>query len=135
MAPLGDRHIEHGVYCMPFFVNPVAAGQSGCKAKDIALILALLKCAYAGTKSVSRNLVEVRHAWYGEHEDSLGSFSEFAFIDALTPSKKDKNNDVPSSLSMDKEYDVPQALPDTLKDTVKNFCDLCVELPDWSKNV
>jgi CRISPR-associated protein Csd2 len=134
MAPFGDRHIEHGVYCMPFFVNPVAARQSGCKAKDIALLLALLKCAYAGTKSVSRNLVEVRHAWYGEHEDSLGSFSEFAFIDALTPSKKDKNNNVPSSLSMDKEYDVPQALPDTLKDRVKNFCDLSVKLPDWCKN-
>jgi len=134
MAPLGDRHIEHGVYCMPFFVNPVAARQSGCKAKDIAIMLALLKCAYAGTKSVSRNLVEVRHAWYGEHEDSLGSFSEFAFIDALTPSKKDKNNDVPSSLSMDKEYDVPPALPDTLKDRVTNFCDLSVKLPDWCKN-
>jgi Cas7 group CRISPR-associated protein Csh2 len=134
MAPLGDRHVEHGVYCMPFFINPSAAGKSGCAARDIELMLKLLKPAYANTKSTARNLVEVRHAWYGEHENSLGSFSEFAFIDALTPSKNDKNNDVPSSLSMDKEYDVPQALPDTLKDRVKNFCDLSVKLPDWCKN-
>ena len=26
MAPLGYRVVQHGVYCMPFFVNPSAAG-------------------------------------------------------------------------------------------------------------
>ena len=134
MAPLGDRHVEHGVYCMPFFINPSAAGKSGCDVRDIALMLKLLKPAYANTKSTARNLVEVRHAWYGEHEDSLGSFSEFAFIDALSPSKKDKNHDVSSEQSMDKEYDVPSDLPQDIKKKVTNFCDLCEKLPDWCVN-
>jgi Cas7 group CRISPR-associated protein Csh2 len=135
MAPLGDRHVEHGVYCMPFFINPSAADKSGCCTRDIALMLRLLKAAYGNTKSTARNLVEVRHAWYGEHEDLLGSFSEFAFLDALTPSKKDGNNDVPSTLSMDKEYTVPPELDNTLKGKVTNFCDLCDKLPDWCSNV
>lgn len=29
MAPLAYRVVEHGVYCMPFFVNPNYAGKSG----------------------------------------------------------------------------------------------------------
>jgi len=29
MAPLGYRVVQHGVYCMPFFVNPTAASKSG----------------------------------------------------------------------------------------------------------
>lgn len=36
MAPLGYRIVEHGVYCMPFFVNPSAAHKSGCTTKDIS---------------------------------------------------------------------------------------------------
>jgi len=136
MAPLGDRHVEHGVYCMPFFVNPTAAKNSGCTAKDIALMLSLIKCAYPNTISNTRQgTVEVRHAWYGEHEDALGSFSDFRFIDAMTPSKKDKNPKEPSNQSMDEEYSVPKDFPDELKGKVKNFCDLCETLPDWCKNV
>jgi CRISPR-associated protein Csd2 len=135
MAPLGDRHVEHGVYCMPFFINPSAALKSGCDARDIALMLKLLKPAYGSTLSAARNLIEVRHAWYGEHKDALGSFSEFAFIDTLAPVKKDKKNDEPSTFSMDKEYDVPKGLPDVLTDKVINFCDLCEELPNWCADV
>lgn len=136
MAPFGDRHIEHGVYCMPFFVNPSSAKNSGCTAKDIALMLSLIKCAYPNTISNARpGTIEVRHAWYGEHNDPLGSFSEFHFIDSMTPSKE--KPDEPSKESMDKEYEVPKMehLPADLKGKVKNFCDLCETLPDWCQNV
>src|SRR4029077_8092686 len=30
MAPLSYRVVEHGVYCMPFFINPTAATKTGC---------------------------------------------------------------------------------------------------------
>lgn len=67
MAPLGYRVVEHGVYCMPFFLNPTAATASGCKGRDIDLLLALIRLAYPHTASAIRPSVAVRHAWYGEH--------------------------------------------------------------------
>lgn len=135
MAPLGYRIIEHGVYCMPFFVNPTYAYKSGCELRDIALMLRVIPHAYPHTRSAIRPFVEIRHAWYAEHTDYLGSFSEFLFIDSMTPSKVNSNE--PSKESMDKEYNVPKAkdLPDDLKNKVKNFCDLCEKLPDWCNNV
>ncbi len=37
MAPMAYRIVDHGVYCMPFFVNPNQAEKSGCTADDIEL--------------------------------------------------------------------------------------------------
>ncbi len=148
MAPLASRVVEHGVYCMPFFVNPTAARRSGCTAKDIALMLALIRYAYSHTRSVARSMIEVRHAWYAEHENepgtqySLGSFSEFEFIESMTPKRKwiPKNADDKMSSSTDQvplaeQYDVPLDLPKNFLGKLKNgtLYDLCVELPDWCK--
>ncbi len=129
MAPLGYRIVEHGVYAMPFFINPTAAHQSGCTKQDIELMLKLIPQAYPHTKSAIRPFVEVRHAWYAEHKDPLGSFSEFGFIEAMTPTKKrdsDKpkqDSDKPSTSWSD--YDVLTSLPEELKDRVGSFRDLC----------
>ena len=46
MAPLAYRIVEHGVYCMPFFVNPNYADKSGCTADDIELLKILIPHAY-----------------------------------------------------------------------------------------
>ena len=134
MAPLGYRVVEHGVYCMPFFINPTAAGKTGCTTHDIALLLSLIPHAYPHTKSSIRPLVEVRHAWYGEHKGALGSFSEFRFIETMTP-KRRNNPDSPSvdTLPLEEQYEVPRQLPDDLKDKVENFYDLCNGLPPWCK--
>lgn len=128
MAPLGYRVVEHGVYCMPFFINPTAAIKSGCTAPDIALLLKIIRYAYPHTASHIRPFVEVRHAWYGQHKDTLGSFSEFRFVEAMTPMKK-QDPEKPSTSWAD--YDVPTSLPKDLQDRVANFCDLCVTLPGW----
>lgn len=95
MAPLGFRIIEHGVYAMPFMVNPTAALKSGCNMRDIELLCRLIPYAYSHNISRVRPMVEVRHAWYFQHQSPLGSYSDFAIVDLLTP-KKD-NQDVPSS--------------------------------------
>ncbi len=87
MAPLGFRVVEHGVYAMPFLVNPTAAEKSGCTLRDIELLCRLIPYAYPHNTSRIRPLVEVRHAWYFQHESPLGSCSDFAIIDALTPTK------------------------------------------------
>ena len=121
MAPMGYRFVPHGVYWMPFFVNPSAAQKSGCTKQDIDLLLKIIPFAYPHTRSHARPMVEVRHAWFIEHKNVLGSCSDFALIAALTPKKK-QDADQPSKSWED--YDIPTALPKDLKDKVGSVRDL-----------
>jgi len=135
MAPLGYRIVEHGLYCMPFFINPTAALKTGCQPRDVALLLKLIPYAYPHTKSAIRPFVEVRYAWYAEHLNPLGSFSEFSFIEAMTPKRKgDPEEPSSDKLSLAEQYDVPKALPEDLRGKAQLY-DLCEDhLPDWCKN-
>lgn len=126
MAPLGYRVVEHGVYYMPFFVNPLVAHKSGCRQRDIDVLLKTIPLAYKGTPSMPRNCIEIRHAWYMEHTSALGSCSDFALIDALTPKKKNKDDVEKPSTSWD-DYDVPVDLPEALKKKLQSFRDLMNE--------
>jgi len=124
MAPMGYRFVPHGVYWMPFFVNPSAAQKSGCTKEDIDLLLKVIPFAYPHTRSHSRPMVDVRHAWYIEHKNVLGSCSDFALISALTPKKKEN----PSSPSNSwEDYNVPEGLPKDLTDKVALVRDLMRE--------
>lgn len=121
MAPMAYRIVQHGIYCMPFFVNPSAAHKSGCTAKDIDLLLSLIPHAYAHTRSYVRPNVEVLNAWYMEHKSSIGSCSDFKLIDALTPFKRE----LPESASASrKEYDIPATLPTDLQAKIASLKDL-----------
>jgi len=121
MAPLAYRVVEHGVYFMPFYINPSHAHKSGCTQKDIDLLKALIPYAYDHTRSAIRPDVRIRHAWYMEHQNSLGSCADWKLIDALTPKRNGDDPKQPSNSWSD--YDVPTALPDELKSKV-TFCDL-----------
>lgn len=124
MAPMGYRFVPHGVYWMPFFVNPTMAHKSGCTAVDIELLKKLIPHAYAHTRSHARPFVELRHAWYCEHNNPLGSCSDFALIDALKPKvKKDRDPNKPSK-SWD-DYDIPteKSLPSELNGRIT-----CIDL-------
>lgn len=126
MAPLGFRIIEHGVYAMPFLINPTAALKSGCQLLDIELLCRLIPCAYAHNPSRVRPFVEVRHAWYFQHNSGLGSASDFAVIDSLTPVKADPSE--PSTSWADYEYDgrlVLAKAKDSFRDKFQHFGDLC----------
>lgn len=115
MAPMAYRFVQHGVYCMPFFVNPSMAHKSGCTAEDIELLKKLIPHAYTHTRSHARPFVEIRHAWYCEHENALGSCSDFALIDALKPKKLGDPNKPSTSWA---DYEVPTDLPENLKNKV-----------------
>ena len=127
MAPLGFRVVEHGVYCMPFYVNPTAANQSGCKRRDIDLLLKIIPYAYSHTRSYPRAGVEIRHAWYAEHKSALGSCSDFRLITALMP-EKEKGLDPGKPSKSWSEYKDPQRLSDELKGKVEPLRDLMEEL-------
>ena len=115
MAPLGYRFVPHGVYCMPFFVNPSMARKSGCRQRDIDLMMRLIPYAYSHTRSHARPMVEIRHAWVMTHQSQLGSCSDFALLDALRPTKKSDPDK--SSTSWD-DYEVPTSLPASLASRV-----------------
>ena len=121
MAPMAYRIVRHGIYCMPFFVNPSAAHKSGCTAKDIELLLALIPHAYAHSRSYVRPNVEILHAWYMEHKSPIGSCSDFKLIDALTPTKREQPDSASKSRS---EYDIPKELPADLQTKVAPLRDL-----------
>lgn len=127
MAPLGYRIVQHGVYCMPFFVNPTAAAKTGCTSTDIELLLRLIPFAYSHTASYVRSCVEVRHAWYVEHRSQIGSASDFQLIEALTPRKK---ADADKASQSWEDYDVPTKLPDALAGRVLPLRDLVQEAYD-----
>lgn len=93
MAPMAFRVVKHGLYAVPFFVNPNLAHKTGCTKQDVELMLHLLKHTYASTRSVVRSMVEVVHAHTLTHKSRAGSVSDFAFIDALTPKKLEKPSD------------------------------------------
>jgi CRISPR-associated protein Csd2 len=120
MAPLGYRFVPHGVYWMPFFVNPSMAHKSGCTLTDIELLKKLIPHAYAHTRSHARPFVELRHAWYCEHSNPLGSCSDYALIDALKPKRKGDSNALSKSWD---DYEVPTGLPPELASKV-----ICIDL-------
>ncbi len=113
MAPLAYRVVQHGVYVMPFFINPSLAWKSGCKPCDIELLKRLIPYAFDHTRSAIRPDVRIRHAWWMEHKDPLGSCPDFLLIDALTPKRKGDDPMAPSESWVD--YDVPEKLPDELE--------------------
>ena len=125
MAPLGYRVVEHGVYTMPFFVNPTAARKTNCTTRDIELLLRVIPFAYSHTASYIRTAVEIRHAWYVEHQSVLGSASDFDLIASLTPRKK-SDPDRPSRSWGD--YTVPEGLPEAVAGRVAPIRDLMAEL-------
>lgn len=116
MAPLAYRVVEHGVYIMPFFINPSLASKSGCMPCDVEVLKRLIPFAYEHTRSAVRPDVRIRHAWWMEHKSACGSCPDYLLLDALTPQRKRGNPLAPSTSWAD--YDVPADLPDALNQKV-----------------
>lgn len=121
MAPLAYRIVEHGVYCMPFFVNPNYAQKSGCTAEDIELLKLLIPHAYELNRSAIRPDVRIRHAWYLEHKSLLGSCPDYQLLEALTPEKLGDRNEPSSSWA---DYQDKTQLPETLRARMASCVDL-----------
>lgn len=121
MGSLCYRVVEHAVYVMPFFITPTQAYKTGCTQKDIEVLKALIPYAYDHTRSAIRPDIRIRHAWYIEHKDALGSCADWKLIEALTPKKK--GNPEEASTSWD-DYEVPDQLPDELKAKISSCVDL-----------
>lgn len=128
MAPLAWRFVQHAIYVMPFFVNPLVAKKSGCSTDDIDLMKFLIPFAYLATASVARPNVQVLHAWYAEHKSPLGSCPDYLVTDAMTP-RKNSAPDEPSRSRAD--YHIPRAedLPQDVRSRLLSFADLCTK--DW----
>jgi CRISPR-associated protein Csd2 len=121
LAPLAFRIVEHGVYCMPFFVNPNYADKSGCAAADIELMKLLIPHAYDLNRSAVRPDVRIRHAWYIEHKNDLGSCPDYLLLEALTP-KRFGDATVASTSWLD--YEDKTGLPEKLTAKIESITDL-----------
>jgi CRISPR-associated protein Csd2 len=121
MAPLAFRIVEHGVYCMPFFVNPNYAHKTGCTAKDVELLKLLIPHAYDQTKSAIRPDVRLRHAWYIEHKNLLGSCPDYLLFEALRPKRRGNAQNTSTSWQ---DYEDSAKLPNALLEKVASCVDL-----------
>lgn len=121
MAPLAFRIVEHGIYCMPFFVNPNFANKTGCTEIDIDLLKLLIPKAYDLNRSAIRTDVRIRHAWYIEHLNALGSCPDYLLLEALTP-KRIGDTTIASTTWLD--YEDKTALPEELVRKVSSVTDL-----------
>ena len=121
MAPLAFRIVEHGVYCMPFFINPNFANKTGCTEQDIDLLKLLIPKAYDLNRSAVRADVRIRHAWYIEHLNALGSCPDFMLLEALTP-KRIGDTTIASMAWSD--YEDKTALPENLLGKISSVTDL-----------
>lgn len=123
LAPLAFRIVQHGVYIMPFFINPNYAAKSGCTSDDIELLKLLIPQAYDLNRSAIRPDVRIRHAWYIEHKNALGSCPDYLLLEALTPTRVDNPNDPSNAWS---DYADKTALPSELLTRVTSAVDLMV---------
>lgn len=121
MAPLGFRIVEHGVYCMPFFINSNYAEKTGCTSEDVELMKLLIPQAYDLNRSSIRPDVRIRHAWYIEHKNPLGSCPDYLLLESLTPHRK---GDVSIPSTQWSDYDDVMELPKELAERVHSVTDL-----------
>ena len=124
MAPLGWRVVRHAIYAMPLLVNPAAAGKTGCQKLDIDILKFVLPHAYSNTASAIRPFVEIRHAWYAEHCNPLGSCPDSRILDAMTPRKRERPGEPSQRVD---EYDIPTSLPEEVKARLASIEDLCTK--------
>ncbi|MDY0082254.1 MAG: type I CRISPR-associated protein Cas7 [Ignavibacteriaceae bacterium] len=127
MAPLSFRIVTHGIYCMPFFINPSAAYKTECTVEDIDLLLNVIPHTYKHTASYIRSNVDIVHAWYIEHKTPLGSCSDFDLINALTPTKL-TDPEKPSTSRADYKIPTEKDIPEELRNKVMPIRDLMKEI-------
>jgi Cas7 group CRISPR-associated protein Csh2 len=129
MAPMGYRIVEHGVYTIPFFVNPNDAKKLGTTEQDIELMLQLLPYAYKFTSSAARPHVEVRHVWYARHKNPLGSVNDVDLVQQLKPVFKKVDDSIKYSSSW-ADYEEAVAMPNQLSSGFSSK----VDLMDYANN-
>ncbi len=131
MAPLGFRIVQHGVYIMPFFINATAASKTNCTVKDIDLLLKLIPHTYIQTASYIRPQVNLRHAFYVEHNSPVGKYNDFEIIEELTPKKigdKEKPSDSWNDYDSAGLKSQIDELNTKIKDKTKGIRDLIAEM-------
>lgn len=123
MAPMGFRVVRHGVYTIPFFVNPAIALKTGADAKDLELFKFLAPLAYPYTTSAIRPQINTLRVWFAEHKSALGSCPDHLLIEKLTPKITTEGSQPQSRI----DYNIPSLddLPDDLKSRFKEIVDLC----------
>ncbi len=123
MAPLGFRVVRHGIYTIPFYVNPTIAQKTGADANDLALFKFLAPLVYQHTASAIRPQISTLHVWFAEHKSPLGSCPEYKLIDALTPTVK-AGVDQPGTRT---DYDIPdlKTVPEDIIERFEQVVDLC----------
>ena len=124
MAPMANKSVIHGIYCVYGSLDVEGARKSGCTQRDLELFKKLTPEIYKQTSSDCRFGTNLLHVWWMEHKSRLGSCSESALWEALTPKRKGEDPNKPSESKND--YIIPTSLPTALESKLAS----CVDLVD-----
>jgi CRISPR-associated protein Csd2 len=106
MAPSAKKVIQHAVVVARIAVNPAVAREVGTTVEDIEAFKKSFKYIFSTSASASRpaGSINLLHMWWADHTNSLGSFNECNFWNALRPIKLTDPEKPSMSLS---EYKFP----------------------------
>ena len=123
MAPLGFRVVRHGIYTIPFYVNPTIAQKTGADTKDLELFKFLAPLIYQHTSSAIRPQINTLHVWFAEHKSPLGSCPDYKLIDELIPKVKADIGQPATRM----DYDIPELndVPKAIIERFEKIVDLC----------
>jgi Cas7 group CRISPR-associated protein Csh2 len=124
MAPLAFRVVRHGIYAIPYFINPSMALRNGTTQKDIDLFEFLAPVAYSQTASAVRSDVRCLHIWRGIHKSPLGSCPDHLFLEAFTPKLKSEKTEGETR----EDYAIPtrESVPAELLSRFDKVDDICI---------
>lgn len=118
------KPLRVGYFCIIptlWLKKPVITGYFASIIEDIELLKLLIPYAYDMNRSAIRPDVRLRHAWYIEHKDILGSCPDYLLFEALTPVRRGDKMEPSTAWS---DYEDTVGLPETLLERVDNIVDL-----------
>ena len=98
MAPGAYKVVEHGVYVIPFEINPADAHKTRCRQKDVDIFLAALPYVY-DIKSLVRKDVRILNVFAVTHKKKLGSIPSHEIFNFFKPEKLTDISQPSTSLS------------------------------------
>lgn len=105
IAPSALKYVAHAIVTHRFGLTPGISHRTYCVNEDIELLKKLLPLVWDFSTSLTRpaHSINMLHVWWGEHENSIGSFSSDKFYSDLMPVLKDPNKQPASR----EDYNIP----------------------------
>jgi Cas7 group CRISPR-associated protein Csh2 len=87
LAPGAYKVVEHGIYVAKLEINPHIAHRTNATTDDVEVLKSVLPYMFQINASNARPAasISVRHIWWRNHTNAIGSFNQFQWYESLMP--------------------------------------------------